>query len=63
MSLNKQNKQLSQISDSVKQQDKIPASEAWVFEDKSILAIIDKGMTEANNGQLIDKGSFAKYIN
>lgn len=39
----------------------IPASEAWIFEDKAILTSIDRGMAEANNGQLIDKGSFAKY--
>jgi hypothetical protein len=39
----------------------IPASEAWIFEDKAALAALDKGMAESNNGQLIDRGSFAKY--
>ncbi len=39
----------------------IPASEAWLFEDKTALASVDKGMVEAANGQVIDRGSFAKY--
>jgi hypothetical protein len=39
----------------------IPASEAWIFEDKTILASIDKGMDEAEKGHLIDKGSFSRY--
>jgi hypothetical protein len=37
----------------------IPASEVWVFENKDILAKIDKGMTEEKSIKL---GSFAKYI-
>ncbi len=40
----------------------IPASELWVFENKDILASIDKGMTESANGQVIKRGSFAKYV-
>jgi len=40
----------------------IPTSELWVFENKDILASIDKGMTEAANGQVIKCGSFAKYV-
>ncbi len=40
----------------------IPASEAWIFEDKAALAALDKGIAESNNGQLIDRGSFAKYV-
>jgi hypothetical protein len=39
----------------------IPASELWLFQDKKTLASIDKGMAESNNGQTIDRGSFAKY--
>ncbi len=39
----------------------IPASELWVFENKDILASIDKGMAESANGQVIKRGSFAKY--
>lgn len=40
----------------------IPASELWVFENKDILASIDKGMTESSNGQTVKRGSFAEYI-
>jgi len=40
----------------------IPASELWVFENKDILASIDKGMAESANGQVIKRGSFAKYV-
>jgi hypothetical protein len=39
----------------------IPASELWVFED-NILAALDKSMVESVTGQLIDRGSFAKYV-
>lgn len=39
----------------------IPASEAWLFEDKAALASIDKGMAESAKGQVIERGSFAKY--
>ncbi len=37
----------------------IPASELWVFENKDILASLDKGMAETTT---IDRGSFAKYV-
>jgi hypothetical protein len=40
----------------------IPVSEAWLFEDKAALASVDRGMVESANGQLIDLGSYAKYI-
>jgi hypothetical protein len=40
----------------------IPASELWVFEDNNILAALDKSMVESVTGQLIDRGSFAKYV-
>ncbi len=40
----------------------IPASEAWLFKNKDILASIDKGMAESANGQVINRGSFAKYV-
>lgn len=39
----------------------IPASELWLFEDKEALATVDRGMAESMNGQVIDRGSFAKY--
>ena len=37
----------------------IPASELWVFENKDVLASLDKGMAETTT---IDRGSFAKYV-
>lgn len=40
----------------------IPLSELWVFENKDILASIDKGMAEETAGQLVDRGSFAGYV-
>ena len=40
----------------------IPASEAWLFEDKKALASVDGGVTGSRIGQLVDRGSFAKYI-
>ena len=40
----------------------IPASELWVFEDKEVLASLDKGMFESMNGQVVNRGSFAKYV-
>ncbi|MBA7573319.1 hypothetical protein ES708_15115 [subsurface metagenome] len=40
----------------------IPASELWLFENKEVLASIDKGMAESVNGQVMKRGSFAKYV-
>jgi hypothetical protein len=40
----------------------IPASEAWLFENKKALDSVDRGMTESQQGQTKDRGSFAKYI-
>jgi hypothetical protein len=40
----------------------IPASEAWLFEDKNALASVDRGMVESADGQVINRGSFAKYV-
>lgn len=39
----------------------IPASEAWVFENKTLLTSLDKGMTESNQGQVLDRGTFSRY--
>lgn len=39
----------------------VPASEAWLFENKTALASIDKGMTESASGRLVSRGSFADY--
>ena len=38
----------------------IPASELWVFENKDILASIDRGMRESLKGKTVSRGSFAK---
>jgi hypothetical protein len=40
----------------------IPASEAWLFENKTALASVDKGISESANGQVTNRGSFARYI-
>ena len=40
----------------------IPASELWIFDNKDVLAAVDKGMAESANGQLIKRGSFAEYV-
>ena len=41
----------------------IPASELWVFQNKDVLASIDRGIRESLNGKTIDRGSFAKHVN
>ena len=41
----------------------IPASELWVFENKDVLASIDRGIRESLNGKAIDRGSFAEQVN
>jgi hypothetical protein len=38
----------------------IPASELWVFENKDILASVDRGMRESVKGKTVSRGSFAK---
>lgn len=43
-------------------QSTIPTSELWVFENRDVLASIDKGMAESIHGQVIKRGSFAKYV-
>jgi hypothetical protein len=39
----------------------IPAAEAWIFEDKALLASFDKSVAESAKGKVIDRGSFSKY--
>lgn len=39
----------------------ISASEAWLFENKTALASVDKGMAESAKEQVIDRGSFSGY--
>jgi len=41
----------------------IPASELWVFENKDVLASIDRGIRESLDGKTINRGSFAKHVN
>ena len=41
----------------------IPASELWVFENKDILASIDRGIRESLDGKTIDRVSFARHVN
>jgi hypothetical protein len=41
----------------------IPASELWVFENKDILASIDRGIHESLEGKTINRGSFAEHAN
>ena len=41
----------------------IPACELWVFENKDILASIDRGIRESLNGKTINRGSFAEHVN
>ena len=38
----------------------IPASELWLFENKEVLASIDRGMRESPKGKTIKRGSFAE---
>jgi hypothetical protein len=40
----------------------IPASQAWLFEDETLLASVDKGMRESNKGLSVNKGSFANFV-
>ena len=59
---------LFHISQSVGQiildpQASIPACELWVFENKDILASIDRGIRESLNGKTINRGSFAEHVN
>jgi hypothetical protein len=39
----------------------ISASEAWLFENQTALASVDKGVIESSHGRLTDRGSFAKF--
>jgi len=40
----------------------IPESELWLFENKELLALLDKSMVESAKGQVVKRGSFAKYV-
>lgn len=39
----------------------IPASEAWIYEDKEVLASIRRGLKESARGKLLKKPSLAKH--
>lgn len=39
----------------------IPAHEAWIFEDKKILASIKRGLKQAATGKTKSLGSFARH--
>jgi hypothetical protein len=39
----------------------IPAREKWLFDNKSALAKVHRGLKDAAAGRLTEKGSFAKY--
>src|ERR1700685_343271 len=39
----------------------IPAHEAWLFEDKKILASVKRGLKQSAQGKTKSLGSFAKY--
>jgi len=40
----------------------IPASELWVFENKGILASIDRGIGESLSGKTVNRGSFVVMV-
>ena len=40
----------------------IPACEKWLLENKTALKQVKKGMENSAKGKLVNRGSFAKYI-
>ena len=40
----------------------IQASEKWVFKNKKVLKKLEKGLKDAEEGRLSNRGSFAKFI-
>src|SRR5579862_4174929 len=42
-------------------QKSVPAHEAWLFEDKKVLASVKRGLKQAAKGTTKNLGSFAKY--
>jgi hypothetical protein len=41
----------------------IPAREAWLFENKTALAKVRKGLKDAKEGKVTRGGDFTKFIN
>ncbi len=39
----------------------MPASEKWLFDNKSALSRVKKGLEQASIGEIVDKGSFAQF--
>ena len=39
----------------------MPAREKWLFDNNLVLNQVKKGLEQAKNGELIDKGSFAQF--
>ena len=39
----------------------IPAREKWLFENKTALKKVQKGLQDAAEGRVVKKGSFAKF--
>jgi len=40
----------------------IPASEKWLFDNKTALKKVERGLQDAAKGRLSDKGSFAEFV-
>lgn len=40
----------------------ISAHEKWLFENKSALKKVERGLKEASQGKLLSKGSFKKFL-
>ena len=41
----------------------VPVSEAWLWKNKVALASVQRGLRQAENGEVHDLGSFAHYAN
>ncbi len=40
----------------------IPLREKWLFDNKSALKKVQQGLEDAANGDLVDRGSFAEFL-
>lgn len=40
----------------------IPAREKWLFDNKTALKKVRKGLEESSEGQVTSRGSFAKFV-
>lgn len=39
----------------------VPVRELWLWQNKDALANVEKGIRQAEHGELIDRGTFAQY--